>query len=112
MSENFPPRLITTGILALGTAVASDYFMLRAQGELCGRLAPLTVLATLAAFVMSLCFRQMSRFKTKQQRIYLVVCLLLAGATLFSDFRYVRRNRDLCDQLQQQLHNATKPSNP
>lgn len=107
MPENFPPRLITTGILALGAAIASDYLMLRARGELCGRLAPLTILATLAAFIMAMCFRQMSRFKTRQQRIYLVVCLLLAGATLFSDFRYVRRNRDLCDQLQQQLRQQT-----
>jgi len=59
----------------------------------CNRLAPLTILATLAAFLMSICFRQMARHKERSQRWFLGVCLLIAAATLFSDFRYVRRYR-------------------
>jgi len=69
----------------------------------CNRLAPLTILATLAAFLMSICFRQMARHKERSQRWFLLVCLLIAAVTLFSDFRYVRRYRDICDSVQQQF---------
>ena len=72
----------------------------------CDSLAPLTVLATLAAFVISICFRQMGRFPDKRSRWILVVCMLIAAATLFSDFRYVRRYREFCDQLQQQMRES------
>ncbi len=77
---------------------------MRPGGVDCNHLAPLTVLATLAAFLMSMCFRQLSKFKERPQRWFLAVCLLIAAITLFSDFRYVRRYRDVCDQLQQQFH--------
>jgi hypothetical protein len=76
---------------------------MRPEGIDCNHLAPLTVLATIAAFLMSICFRQMAKHKERSQRWFLVVCLLIAAVTLFSDFRYVRRNRDLCDSVQQQL---------
>lgn len=69
----------------------------------CNRLAPLTILATLAAFLMSICFRQMARHKERSQRWFLLVCLLIAAATLFSDFRYVRRYREICDSVQRQM---------
>jgi hypothetical protein len=52
---------------------------------------------------MSICFRQMARHKERSQRWFLAVCLLIAAVTLFSDFRYVRRYRELCDSIQQQL---------
>ncbi len=67
---------------------------------------PLTVLATLAAFLMSICFRQMAKHKERSQRWFLAVCLLIAAITLFADFRYVRRYRGLCDSIQQQFHRA------
>jgi hypothetical protein len=69
----------------------------------CNRLAPLIVLATAAAFLMSICFRQMARHTERSQRWFLAVCLLIAAATLFSDFRYVRRYRGICDSLQQRF---------
>jgi hypothetical protein len=69
----------------------------------CNRLPPLTILATLAAFLMSICFRQMARYKERSQRWFLVVWLVVAAATLFSDFRYVRRYRGICDSLQQRI---------
>lgn len=98
--------LLTTGIFSLGVAAASVWFMRPGSGFDCNRLAPLTVLATLAAFIMSLCFRQMARHKERSQRWFLAVCLLIAAATLFSDFRYVRRYRDLCDSIRQQIQNG------
>ena len=74
-----------------------------APGIDCNRLAPLTILATLAAFLMSICFRQMARHGERSQRWFLLVCLLIAAVTLFSDFRYVRRYREICDSVQQQF---------
>lgn len=76
---------------------------MRPGGIDCNHLAPLTVLATLAAFLMSICFRQMARYKQRSQRWFLAVCLLIAAVTLFSDFRYVRRYRGVCDSIQQQF---------
>jgi hypothetical protein len=73
------------------------------RGIDCNRLAPLTILATVAAFVMSICFRQMARHKEQTQRWFLAVCLLIAAVTLFSSFRYVRRYREICDSIQQQM---------
>jgi hypothetical protein len=91
--------LLTTGILTLAAVLASAWFLRPGRGLDCNRLAPITVLATLAAFLMAICFRQMAVHK--EQRWYLLVCLLVAAAVLFSDFRYVRRYRPTCDSLQQ-----------
>jgi hypothetical protein len=99
----FPIWLLATAILILGAAGASWWFMRPGRGIDCNRLAPLTILATLAAFLMSICFRQMARHKEQSQRWFLTVCLLVAAATLFSDFRYVRRYREICDAVQQQF---------
>jgi hypothetical protein len=43
----------------------------------------------------------MARYKERSQRWFLVVCLLLAAISLFTDFRYVRRYRGICDSVQQ-----------
>jgi hypothetical protein len=72
----------------------------------CNHLAPLTVLATIAAFLMSICFRQMAKHKERSQRWFLAACLLIAAATLFADFRYVRHYRGICDSLGQQLRHT------
>jgi hypothetical protein len=45
----------------------------------------------------------MGRFPEKRSRLILLVCLLIAAGTLFADFRYVRKYRDFCDELQQQM---------
>jgi hypothetical protein len=87
--------------LCLGAFLASAWFSRPGPGIDCNRLAPLTVLATIAAFLMSICFRQMARHKERSQRVFLLVCLLVAAATLFSDFRYVRRYRGFCDSFEQ-----------
>jgi hypothetical protein len=85
----------------VGAFLASAWFVRPGSGIDCTRLAPLTVLATIAAFLMSICFRQMATHKERTQRWFLLVCLLVAAATLFSDFRYVRRYRGVCDQVRQ-----------
>ncbi|MGA9246459.1 MAG: hypothetical protein WBW03_31295 [Silvibacterium sp.] len=99
----FPFRLLSVAALALATAGAAAWFMRPGRGIDCNRLAPLTILATVAAFVMSICFRQMARYKERSQRWFLAVCLLIAAVTLFSSFRYVRRYREICDSIQQQM---------
>lgn len=106
----FPSRLLATGIIVLLTAGGSLYLMARTRGIECDTLAPLTVLATLAAFLISVCFRQMSRLADRRSRWFLAVCLLLAGATLFADFRYVRRNRGFCGELRRQMQ--APPTSP
>lgn len=69
----------------------------------CDSLAPLTVLATLAAFLISVCFRQMGRYPDRRSRWVLAAWLLIAAGTLFADFRFVRHYRGFCDKLQQQM---------
>ena len=99
-----------TAVLVLLTAGGSAYLMARSRGIECDTLAPLTVLATLAAFLISVCFRQMGRYPGRRSRWFLVACLVVAGATLFTDFRYVRRNRGFCNELHQQMQSP--PTSP
>lgn len=88
-------------MLCVGVLAASAWFTRPGSGIDCGRLAPLTVLATIAAFLMAICFRQMAQFKERSQRWLLAGCLLLAVVSLFTDFRYVRRYRGICDSVRQ-----------
>ena len=99
----FPIKLLSIAILIVAIAGASVWYMRPGPAIDCNRLAPLTILATAAAFLMSICFRQMARNKERSQRWFLAVCLLIAAATLFSSFRYVRRYRGICDSLEQQI---------
>ena len=106
----FPWRILVTGVLVVASAVGSAWLMARSRAIECENMAPLTVLATLAAFLISVCFRQISRYSDRRSRWFLVAFLLVAAATLFTDFRYVRRNRELCNDLRQQMHqHSTSP---
>lgn len=102
-ARSLPPRLLATGAVALFTAAGSWWLIFRSPAVQCDSLAPLTVLATLAAFIISICFRQMGRHPARAARLFLLGCLLLAAATIFTDFRFVRANRGFCDQLHQQI---------
>lgn len=93
----------------MGALAASAWFTRPGSGIDCNRLAPLTVLATLGAFLMAICFRQMARFKEQSARWFLVACLVMAAMTLFTDFRYVRRYRGVCDEVQQMQHVRPAP---
>lgn len=108
-STRFPTRVLVTGVLVLLTAGGSVWLMARSRGIECNSLAPLTVLATIAAFLISVCFRLMGRYPARGGRWFLLACLLVAAATLFTDFRYVRRNRGLCKELQQMHSPTTSP---
>jgi hypothetical protein len=99
----FPFRLVSTAILTLAAAGVSWWYMRPGPAIDCNRLAPLTILAMLAAFLMAICFRQMARYPDRSHRWFLVVWLVIAAVTLFADFRYVRSYRELCDSLQQQM---------
>jgi len=101
-----PSRIVITCALALITAGGSAWLMRGSAAIQCDSLAPLTVLATLAAFLISIGFRQISRFPDKRSRWILFACVLVAAATLFADFRYVRHYREFCDQLKQQIRQA------
>jgi hypothetical protein len=94
---------LATAAIALIAAGAS-FWLTRPAEVHCDSLAPLTVLA---AFLISICFRQMGRYPDRRSRLFLLACLLIAAATLFADFRFVRRYRDFCDTLQQQMRQST-----
>jgi len=98
--------VLATGFLALLAAGASAWLIGRTAAMHCDSLAPLTVLATLAAFLISVCFRQMGRYPDRRSRWFLFACLLVAGSTIFADFRFVRHYRGFCDELQQQLRQS------
>lgn len=87
-------------------AGASAWLAAGASAIHCDSLAPLTVLATSAAFLIAICFRQMNRYPDRRTRWFLFACLLVAGTTLFTDFRFVRRYRGFCQQLRQQMHQS------
>lgn len=93
--------------MALVFAGASAWLIGKTALIDCNSLAPLTVLATLAAFLISVVFRQMGRYPDRRSRWVLAACLLVAGATIFADFRYVRHYRGFCDGLQQQMRQST-----
>ena len=89
--------------------IASAWFTRPGAVVDCNRLAPLTVLATLGAFLMAMCFRQMARYKERSSRWFLAVCLVMAVVVLFTDFRYVRRFRGVCSEAQQmQMQSSPK----
>jgi hypothetical protein len=91
-----------TLVIATGIALASAWMIINAREVYCDRLAPLTVLATLSAFAIALCFRQLGAAQ-RETRWMLACSLLLAGVTLFADARFVVHYRPLCGGLQQQL---------
>lgn len=90
------------------TAGASVWVIDSTAAIHCDDLAPLTVLATLSAFIIAICFRQINRYPHRGARWLLLACLLLAGAALFTDFRFVRKYRGFCIQLRQQIRNSPR----
>jgi hypothetical protein len=99
-------RIFLVAALTLIPAGASWWFMGRSNAIQCDALAPLTVLATLAAFLISACFRLMGRYADRRSRWFMLVCVLIAAATIFTNFRFVRRYRGFCEDLRQQMHHA------
>jgi hypothetical protein len=94
---------VSIAVLSVAAAGASWWYMRPDSVIDCSRLPPLTILATLSAFVIAIIFRQMARHADRPIRWFLTIWLVVAAATLFADFRYVRRYRDICNSLQQQM---------
>jgi hypothetical protein len=89
--------------MAAGVALGSAWILATASHDYCAERPRLTVLATLAAFLIALCFRQLGSAVTKADRWLIVGCLLVAGLTLFVDARAVVRYRGFCQ--------AARPAN-
>lgn len=89
---------------------ASLWLGLGTTGVECDRLAPLTVLAALSAFVIALCFRMLTRAETVAQRWQLAITLLLAGATFFGNARFVSKYRGPCNQVERQIRRLNNPA--
>ena|SRR5450432_2030005 len=99
MRRNFLVPLV----LAVAVAIASGWTILTSVHTYCEERPRLTVLATLAGFLIALCFRQLGRAKTGAQRWLLAVCLVVAGCTLFADARVVIAYNRVCAQTEQDL---------
>ncbi|MBW4026883.1 hypothetical protein [Acidipila rosea] len=86
-------------VLSLLVAVASAALTMRSDGLYCDRLASVTVLAMLAAFLMALSFRLLA----KQRHFTILVALAIAALCLFADARFVIHYRGICHDLQRQF---------
>lgn len=96
--------------LSVLIAAASAWLALGSRGIYCDRLPSMTTLATLAAFAIALCFRQMSKAVGRTQQAILATAVLIAAVTLFADARFVLKYSSLCSQLQEQIHQMRAPS--
>ncbi|HVJ09837.1 MAG TPA: hypothetical protein VM554_15775 [Acidisarcina sp.] len=87
--------------VALGLAVlvglGSASLLLNLQHQPCEQRAPLTVMATLGAFVIAFCLRQFSGSLSSGSRNILLAALLLAAACVFADARFVLQYREVCN---------------
>ena len=99
--QTLPPGSV---LLALATLVASGTLgMVFPSGNAiyCDRMAPLTVLATVAAALIPMCFRALAAVPGRRR--LLVVALLLAAGSLFASARFVARYHRACGEVQQRL---------
>jgi hypothetical protein len=102
---------VALGLAAL-VGMGSAALLLNQQRMPCEQRPPLTVMATLAAFVIAFCLRQFSgaRFaggqssgepsgaaRSRASRNLLIAALLIAAACLFADARFVLQYRAICN---------------
>ena len=106
----FKSRTLVTLVLAVLIAAASAWLAFGSEGIYCDRLPSMTICATLAAFAIALCLRQVPKAAGNSQRWLLGVSLFIAGTTLFADARFVLKYRGLCSQLQQQIRQMHAPA--
>lgn len=92
--------------VALGLAtlvgMGSATLLMNPHSMPCEQRAPLTVMATLAAFVIAFCIRQFGSGQSgspisRTSNILLIAALLIAAICLFADARFVLEYRDICN---------------
>jgi hypothetical protein len=83
--------------LAVLVAIGSIALLLNLQHTPCEQRAPLTVVATIAAFVIALCVRQFAQPMSTASRNLVLAALLIAAACLFADARFVIEYRGICN---------------
>jgi hypothetical protein len=103
------PRLNPAGTLLLSAlvfAVSAGLTLSGGNAIFCERLAPLGVAAAVAAFLIALGFRLLSRtapVAPDHARGILGCALLLAAVALFVDVRFIAHYRGPCSAMEQQL---------
>ena len=102
-------RALVPLILSVLTAAASAWLARNSGGIYCDRLPSMTICATLAAFVIALCFKQVPKAVANAQKWLLAGAIFVAAVTLFADARFVLRYRGLCSQLQEQIRQMHTP---
>ena len=85
--------------LGLSTLVAlgSATLLMNSRHMPCEQRAPLTVMATLGAFVMAFCFRQFGEGVSRSTRNLLIVALLITAVCVFADAQFVLQYRTVCN---------------
>ncbi len=98
--NRLPPGASLLGLGTLVTAATIALTYPAANTIYCDRLAPLCVLAALAAVLIALCFRGLA---THANRRVAGVALLLASVSLFASVRFVARYHAACTLVEQRL---------
>lgn len=90
--------------LAVLVGIGSAALLFDLQHMPCEQRAPLTVLATLAAFVIAFCVRQFSGTPSRSSRNVILAALFIAAACLFADARFVLEYRGICNAPLPAIH--------
>jgi len=95
-----PPGVALFGLATLVAAASLSLAWPSANAIYCDRLAPLGVLAALAATLIALSFRALA---ARRNQSLLAATLLLAAVSLFVSARFIARYHGVCTTVQQQL---------
>ena len=93
-------------LLALATLVTAASLGLvlpTAHAVYCDRLAPLAVLAALAATLIALCFRSLAQQRDAKPGAILLLALALSAAALFLSAAFIRHYYGVCSEMEQRL---------
>jgi hypothetical protein len=108
-ATRLPEHAALLGLATLVAAASLSLALPTAHAIYCDRLAPLGVLAALAATLIALCFRALATART---RSLLAATLLLAAISLFASARFIVRYHGACAGVQQQLLELKQHTRP
>jgi hypothetical protein len=105
----FAPGAALLGLATLVAAASLSLALPTAHAIYCDRLAPLGVLAALAATLIALCFRALA---AAPARSLLAAALLLSAISLFASTRFIVRYHAACAGVEQQLRELKQHTGP
>ena len=103
--QRLPAGAALLGLATLVAAASLALALPTANAVFCDRLAPLAVLAALAATLIALGFRALAA-APKGPRSLIWAALLLAAISLFASARFIAHYHGACAQLQKQFQTS------